>query len=205
MSDHNTHGNDPQREQQLADDFARSKEVGHEIGEINPGSVYKFMLWLGAFVVFSYFLVYGIMKMNDARVEKEDAIVTHVARPKSAELPPQPRLQLAPGSTEHPLDEGIGYRDSVTHELESYGYVNKAAGIVHIPIELAKDLLLKKGLPVRANANSDDEGRIMIPSFSSSGRVLERRDQRIPGETFTVTGGNINVRDTDTMGGQTAQ
>ena len=207
MSSHNTHGNDPKREQELAEDFARSKEAGHEIGEINPGSVYKFLLWLGVLMVFTYFLVYGIMKMNDARVEKENQMVTHLAKSKSEELPPLPRLQLAPGSAEHPLDEGLQYRDSVVRELESYGYINKAAGTVHIPIELAKELLLKKGLPVRAAsstmASNDDEGRIMIPSFSSAGRVLERRDQRIPGETFTVTGGNINVR--DSMGGQTAQ
>ncbi len=203
MSSHNTHGTDPKHEQQLAEDFARSKEAGHEVGEINPGSVYKFMLWLGAFMVFSYFLVFGILKMNDARVANEDKIVTHIAKTKSEQLPPLPRLQLAPGSTEHPLDEGMEYRDSVIRLLDSYGYMNKAAGTVHIPIELAKDLLLKKGLPVRANASTEDEGRIMIPSFSSSGRVLERRDQRIPGGTFTVTGGNLNVH--DTMGGQAAQ
>jgi hypothetical protein len=203
MSGHNTHENDPKREQELAEDFARSKEAGHEVGEINPGSVYKFLMWLGGLMVFTYFLVFGILKMNDRRVENEDKIVTHVAKSKSSELPPQPRLQLAPGSTEHPLDEGIGYRDSVTNMLESYGYINKAAGTVHIPIELAKDLLLKKGLPVRANANVGDEGRIMVPDFSSSGRVSVRRDQRIPGETFTVTGGNMNV--SDSMGGQTPQ
>jgi hypothetical protein len=203
MSSHNTHENDPKHEQQLAEDFARSKEAGHEVGEINPGSVYKFMLWLGAFVVFSYFLVFGILKMNDARVANEDKLVTHIAKTKSEELPPLPRLQLAPGSAQHPLDEGLEYRDSVVRLLESYGYINKAAGIVHIPIDLAKDLLLKKGLPVRANASREDEGRVMIPSFSSSGRVLERRDQRIPGGTFTVTGGNLNVH--DTIGGQAAQ
>jgi hypothetical protein len=203
MSEHNTHEKDPKHEQQLAEDFARSKAVGHEVGEINPGSVYKFLMWLGVLMVFTYFLVYGILKMNDARVEKEDKLVTHLTKSKSDELPPQPRLQLAPGSAEHPLDEGISYRDSVTHQLESYGYINKAAGTVHIPIDLAKDLLLKKGLPVRANASSEDEGRIMIPDFSSSGRVSVRRDQRIPGETFTITGGNMNV--SDSMGGKTAE
>ena len=52
-------------------------------------------------------------------------------------------------------------------------------------------------------ASSEAEGRIMVPDFSSSGRVSVRRDQRIPGETFTVTGGNMNVR--DTMGGPTPQ
>jgi hypothetical protein len=200
MKSHNTHDNDPKHEQQLADDLARAIKIGHEEGEINPSSVYKFMLWLGAFMVFSYFLVYGILTMNDARVEKENRVKTHVAKTKSDQLPPLPRLQLAPGSTQHPLDEGLEYRDSVIRTLESFGYLNKATGTVHIPIELAKDLLLKKGLPVRANASSGDEGRIMIPDFSSSGRVLERRDQRIPGGTFTVTGGNLNVH--DTMGGE---
>jgi hypothetical protein len=194
MNSHSTHEKDPKHEQQLAEDLARAIKIGHEEGEISPSSVYKFMLWLGAFMVFSYFLVYGILKMNDARVEKEDKLVTHLARTKSEQLPPLPRLQLAPGSTQHPLDEGIEYRDSVIRLLESYGYMNKAAGTVHIPIDLAKDLLLKKGLPVRANASKEDEGRIMVPDFSSSGRVLERRDQRIPGGTFTVTGGNLNVR-----------
>jgi hypothetical protein len=202
MSGHNAHEKDPMHEQQLAAELDRAKKIGHETGEINPGSVYKFMLWLGAFVVFSYFLVYGILKMNDARVVKEDKIVTHLAQPKSEELPPAPRLQLAPGSIEHPLDEGVHYRDSVIQVMMSYGYINKAAGTVHIPIDLAKDLLLKKGLPVRAGASADD-GRIMIPDFSSSGRTLVRRDQRTPGGTFTVTGGNLNV--SDTMGGRSAQ
>jgi hypothetical protein len=194
MSGHNAHEKDPKHEQQLADDLARSKEAGHEVGEINPASVYKFMIWLGVFVVFSYFLVYGILKMNDARVVKEDRVVTHLPESKSDELPPEPRLQLAPGHTEHPIDEGIYYRDSVSRVIESYGYLNKATGSVHIPIDLAKDLLLKRGLAVRANIPPEEnDGRIMIPDWSSSGRVSVRRDQRIPGGTFTVTGGNLNV------------
>jgi hypothetical protein len=195
MSGHNAHEKDPKHEQQLAEDFARSKAAGHEVGEINPASVYKFMIWLGVFVVFSYFLVYGILKMNDARVAKENLVTMHLPESKSDELPPQPRLQLAPGSAEHPIDEGIYYRDSVIRELESYGYLNKATGSVHIPIDLAKDLLLKRGLPVRANIPPDEnDGRIMIPDWSSSGRVSVRRDQRTPGGTFTVTGGNLNVQ-----------
>jgi hypothetical protein len=202
MSGHNTHEHDPKREQELAEELARAKEIGHETGVINPAPVYKFMLWLGAFMVFSYFLVYGILKMNDHRVKMEDQIKTHLSQSKSDELPPSPRMPLMPGSEAHPLDEGVHYRDSVTAALESYGYLNKATGSVHIPIDLAKEVLLKKGLPVRAGATEDD-GRIMVPDWSSSGRVSVRRDQRIPGETFTITGGNINVN--DTTGGIGAQ
>jgi hypothetical protein len=202
MSGHNAHEHDPMHKQQLEAELARAKEIGHETGEINPAPVYKFMLWLGAFMVFSYFLVYGILKMNDHRVETEDQIKTHLTQTKSDELPPSPRMPLMPGSMAHPLDEGVQYRDSVTAALQSYGYLNKATGSVHIPIDLAKDLILKKGLPVRAGA-SDDDGRIMVPDWSSAGRVSVRRDQRIPGGTFTVTGGNLGVR--DTMGGNSAQ
>ena len=202
MSGHNAHEKDPMYEQKLAEELARAKEIGHEEGEINPAPVYKFMIWLGAFMVFSYFLVYGILKMNDARIEKRDKIKTHLAQSKSDELPPSPRMPLMPGSQEHPLDEGVHYRDSVTAALESYGYLNKTAGTVDIPIDLATEVLLQKGLPVRAGA-SEDDGQIMIPDWSSSGRVSVQRDQRIPGGTFTVTGGNLNV--SDTMGGRSKQ
>ncbi len=208
MNDERTHTNDPKHEHGHGAAHSgaaggHGSKSGHEEGDINVGSVYKFMMWLAVLMVFSYCLVYGIMKMNDARVRKEDANVMHLSKSKSDALPPEPRLQLAPGHTEHPLDEGLEYRDSVIHDLESYGYLNKATGTVHIPIDRAKELLLQKGFAVRANADGMDDGRIMIPSFSSAGRVFERRDQRIPGGTFTVTGGNLNVH--DTMEGHVAE
>ena len=196
MKGQRSHLNDPkhEREQELDVADIRNPETRHEEGDINVGSVYKFMLWLAAFMVLSYFIVYGIMKMNDARFEKETRVVTHISKTKSEELPPEPRLQLAPGHAEHPIDEGIYYRDSVIRLLETYGYVNKATGTVHIPIDLAKDVLLKHGLPVQASSNVPNEGTIMIPSFSSAGRDTIARDARIPGGTFTVTGGNLNVQ-----------
>jgi len=172
----------------------RNDGVSHEEGDINVGPVYKFMICLGVFMVISYFIVYGIMKWNDARMDRENEITSHLSKSKSEQLPPEPRLQLAPGHADHPLDEGIRYRDSVIHVLETYGYLNKATGSVHIPIDLAKDVLLKKGLPVRAAQTPETVPAVMIPEFSSSGRTYIARDQRTPGGTFTVTGGNLNVR-----------
>ncbi len=96
----------------------------------------------------------------------------------------------------HPLEEGIEYRDSVANALLTYGYINKQTGLVHIPIELAKDLLLKRGLLLRPEALGT-VAAVMVPQFSSSGRTLIARDQRTPGGTFTVTGGNLNVRDSN--------
>ncbi|HWF43980.1 MAG TPA: hypothetical protein VG537_05005 [Candidatus Kapabacteria bacterium] len=196
MKGQRSHLNDPrhEREHELDVTDIRNEDTKHEEGDINVTPVYKFLFWLGALMVFTYFLIFGIMKMNDSRIEKENEMVTHVAKSKSEQLPPEPRLQLAPGHAEHPLDEGINYRDSVSRVLESYGYINKTAGIVHIPIDLAKQVLIQQGLPVRAQQpGTPIVPAIMIPEFSSAGRTYIARDPRVPGGTFTVTGGNINI------------
>jgi len=187
--------NDPKRErlQELDTTDIRNPETRHEEGDINVRPVYKFLMWLGVMMVFTWLLTYVIMKANDTRIERENAIVTHLPKSKAEELPPKPRLQLAPGETMHPLQEGEEYRDSVVQVLESYGYIDKSAGTVHIPIDLAKQILLQRGFPTRPGATEQDDGTIWMPSFSSAGRVYVRRDQRIPGGTYTVTGGNLAV------------
>jgi hypothetical protein len=208
MKGQRSHLNDPrhEREHELDVTDIRNEETKHEEGDINVTSVYKFLFWLGVMMVFTYFLVFGILKMNDSRIEKENETVTHVAKSKSEQLPPEPRLQLAPGHSEHPLDEGIRYRDSVSRVLESYGYLNKTAGIVHIPIDLAKQVLIQQGLPVRAQQpGSPTTPAIIVPEFSSAGRMYHIRDTRIPGGTFTVTGGNMNVEKDSIVEGPTME
>ena len=197
MKDVHSHKNDPKREHihDLDTTDIRNPETLHEESDINTGSVYKSIFWLAVCVAICYGIVYWMMKANDARMDRENAIVSHVPKSKMEELPPKPRLQLAPGEVTHPLYEGLEYRDSVVDQIESYGYINKATGTVHIPIELAKQIMLQKGFPVRAGATSDD-GTIWVPSSSSAGRVYMRRDDRIPGETYTITGGNLAVQDT---------
>ncbi|MFI5201524.1 MAG: hypothetical protein ACHQNE_03990 [Candidatus Kapaibacterium sp.] len=195
MKGQHSHMNDPKHErlQELDTTDIRNPETRHEEGDINVRPVYKFLAWLGVLMVATWLITYVMMKANDTRIDRENAIVNHLQKSKTEELPPMPRLQLAPGEAMHPLREGMEYRDSVAQALESFGYINKAAGTVHIPIELAKQILLQRGLPVRAGATSADDGMIRIPSASSAGRVYIRRDQRIPGGTYTVTGGDMNV------------
>lgn len=165
----------------------------HDADEVNVRPVYQFLLWLGLFVVATYFLVWGIFKWNDARIKQVNEAVNHIAKSKTEQLPPEPRLQLAPGHAIHPLDEGMNYRDSVARALESFGFINRDSGLVKIPIDLAKEILLKRGFATRAMNQATPA--VMIPEFSSSGRTEIARDQRIPGGTYTVTGGNVNVRE----------
>lgn len=60
-----------------------------------------------------------------------------------SQMPPAPLIQQTPGQE---LQE---YLKQQNHILDTYGWVNRQAGIVRIPISQAMSLLLKQGLPVR--------------------------------------------------------
>jgi hypothetical protein len=54
-----------------------------------------------------------------------------------------PQLQLSPQAD---LKE---FRDREEAELNTYGWINRTAGVVRIPIDKAMDLVLQQGLPTR--------------------------------------------------------
>ncbi len=63
-------------------------------------------------------------------------------------LPPAPRLQVSPrADLQH-------YRANENEALSSYGWIDRKAGIVRIPIDQAMDLLVRRGLPVRSGATA---------------------------------------------------
>lgn len=57
--------------------------------------------------------------------------------------PPPPRLQSSPAAE---LQELRAAEDAL---LGSYGWVNREAGVIHIPIERAMELIGQRGLPSR--------------------------------------------------------
>ena len=76
------------------------------------------------------------------------------ANPRWVGPAPQfPRLQVSPPSDLN------AFRAREEAELNSYGWLNKTAGVVRIPIERAMDLLLAKGLPTRSATNESSLGK----------------------------------------------
>lgn len=84
-------------------------------------------------------------------------------------LPPEPRLQV------EPAQELRQYLDQQEQRLHSYGWVDRQAGVVRIPIDRAIDLLAQRGLPARpADAEQQYRDRAdRSPSDASAGRVEE--------------------------------
>ena len=83
-------------------------------------------------------------------------------------LPPPPRLETQPGQTLN----AIQAQDEVI--LNSYTWVDRAHGIVRIPIDRAMVLVAEQGLPTRPGGQQgyQDTGTT-LPSGPSSGRATE--------------------------------
>lgn len=67
-------------------------------------------------------------------------------------VPPAPQLQVKPHA------DLKDYCKDQENQIDSYGWVDKQAGIVHIPIEQAMDIVLKEGLPSRPASQAPAKG-----------------------------------------------
>lgn len=61
-------------------------------------------------------------------------------------LPPEPRLQMSP------VEDLRQLRTAEETALEGYGWVDRSAGRVRIPVARAIELVAERGLPVRPEA-----------------------------------------------------
>ena len=122
------------------------------------GINYRGLVWfaviLTATTLFCQVLVWGMFKWWENREEGRDVARAPVAAPAShptitggrldgGSIAPQPALLV---------NEPTVLRDFREHErqsLEEYGWVDRNAGTMRIPISRAKELLLQRGLPVR--------------------------------------------------------
>ncbi len=158
-----------------ADDeyLATPEGAGHEHTDANVWLIVQFAIWLTIAAIITHLLMWGLFELfvktrNDAAPAAEFPLAAQQER----RLPAGPRLQAIPAN------EIFEFRQRENAELNDYGWVDRNAGTVHIPIEKAKELLLQRGLPSRPAASDDPTGSnsaALMPADSSSGRTMERR------------------------------
>jgi len=117
----------------------------HEPNTINIPSVVMFLVALAAAVLVVALLMRGLLRYFDARKAQEAPPPSPLAR--EVRVPPEPRLQGAPGSVEPPAEDIRRFREQEDQTLNSYGWIDQQNGIIRIPIEQAKKLIEQKGLP----------------------------------------------------------
>jgi hypothetical protein len=125
---------------------------GFEREDMSARAVFGFLVGLAIVTVLVYFVVkgmYGYLDVYESAhqppqnplVQKTEADTRKVS-PEDAKKFPQPRLET---------NERRQLNDVLLPEeesLNSYGWVDQKAGVVHIPIERAMELVAQRGLPV---------------------------------------------------------
>lgn len=102
-------------------------------------SVLALAVFTVLFTAAAHFVFMGLAEREKAASAPPSPLAAQYA----AKEPPEPRLQLEPKTD---LDVLHAAEDKV---LRGWGWVNKDAGTVHVPVKRAMEMLLAKGLPAR--------------------------------------------------------
>jgi hypothetical protein len=111
---------------------------GYETRDLTPRAIATFLVVLAVTIVGVLVVSMWIYDYSASRLAQTEAPPSPLAKPAA---PPEPRLQVAA-----PKDMQE-FRAAEDAALKSYGWVDRAAGAVRIPIDRAMQLLAERGLP----------------------------------------------------------
>lgn len=112
----------------------------HERKDVDVISLFAIVLTLFVMCVVVFLVVTGMMHYFKLREPAQTAGQANIPRPRAEEFP-QPRLEVKPGANLAEL------RAAEDVDLNSYGWVDRNAETVRIPIDRAMQLILERGLP----------------------------------------------------------
>ena len=172
----------------------RNVDVAREMSDVNIRGIMMFVAGLTVMTIVVYLLMWGMFRLMNTQETKKDLPESPLAMKGKERLPPEPRLQSAPGFgkalekeagaersqeldafPKDPLWEIKVLREQWQYTLDN-GARDQSGKVLILPIAEAKKQLLKQGLPVRTSQPSED-GRDDMPTAASSGRVAEKGRQ----------------------------
>jgi hypothetical protein len=127
-----------------------SKQAGYELRDISVRAV----TWCAGALIVAAIVIHvalgGLYKLFEHQHPSPDAPSRIAFNPQM--IAPEPRLQIEPTKE---LDR---YFASENQKLNTYGWVDKANGVVRIPINRAMDLIAQRGLPARGTGTQNGSG-----------------------------------------------
>lgn len=172
--------------------------LGYESSDVKITGILVFLIAMGIFVVVTAVTCYGIGKVLNAHLDKEDGpnnrwtktvdvrqlgnLPSNAAlQNKMAEITqtfPAPRLQVDDGN-EDVAD--LHAREDIL--LDHYTWANQAKGQVRIPIERAMEIIAQRGLPVAPAAQTeplmtgDSRPTVTMPLTDGFARTTFEQDE----------------------------
>jgi hypothetical protein len=211
MSTHDEHGHNEHRHNVFEgpdrDKVAPEKvdaSLGYERSDVGVTGILVFVVALTIFVVVGGVLCYGIGKVINARMNKEDGPNSKWTKtvdvrqlgnfPSSPELQnkmaeitqtfPTPRVQYDDGNQDV---ADLHAREDLL--LSNYTWVDESKGTVRIPIERAMELIAQRGLPAaqpvqtQALMTGDSTPTVPVPLTNGFARTAFEQEEAAQEET----------------------
>ncbi|MGP8225181.1 MAG: hypothetical protein ACLQGT_03400 [Terracidiphilus sp.] len=187
-----THSEDGHNEHEGHEPEKVDASLGYERSDVGITGIVVFITALAVFVAVAGVLCYGIGKVLNARMNKQDGPTSKWSKtvdvrqlgnmPSSPELQnkmaevtqsfPTPRVQTDNGDQDI---ADLHAREDLL--LENYSWVDESKGTVRIPIERAMELIAERGLPVAppvqtaAPMTGDSTPKVAVPLTNGFART----------------------------------
>lgn len=138
-------------------------EAGFEREDLSTRDVFAFMIGLAIVGVVIYFIVIGMYSFLDQYERAQMTTASPLVTSKGAmsRVVTQDYVDQRFKENGVPMletNEGVDLRKDLMNQenqLNSYGWVDEKAGVAHIPIDRAMELIVNRGLPVHAQGSAD--------------------------------------------------
>jgi hypothetical protein len=182
--------------------YITNPDVAHEESDVAVRPLLWFVGGLTAFTLVTCLAMFLMFQFFKAREESQELDRSPLAREGRERLPPEPRLQLAPGwevetggkrqdlsySTDNaghvpqPWSEYELVNKEWQHELNEYGWADEQAGTARLPVGRAIDLYLERRAkqpspPPQGAPTPNAAPKETTPAESSSGQQPEQKHQ----------------------------
>jgi len=128
-------------------------DVAHETSDVSVRGILGFGIGLAVGTAVVALLLFGAFSVMVQRFNPPPAVnsspltrtrpLVPESRQYAVQAFPEPRLQS------NNVEDLTRFREEEYRYLHSYGWVDPNSGVVHIPIEQAKEMVLRQGFPVR--------------------------------------------------------
>ena len=126
-------------------------DVTFEPRDIDIGTIARYLVYLAITIVIALVICVPILNVLTKYVAEQDppmpavrAAMTQQQRDEK-QLPPQPRLQGVPGSTNDPQQDMRDKLAADTRANETFAWVDKEKGIAQIPVADAMKIIAERG------------------------------------------------------------
>jgi len=154
------------------------QEAGFEREDLSSRGIFFFMIGLAIVGVAIYFIIIGMYSfldnMSARRWPPPVRCLLRTGRCRACHAEYMEQRFKENGVPMLEVNERGQFRDFLLNQenqLNSYGWIDKDAGVAHIPIERAMDLIVQRGLPVYPQSSAN-------ASAAASKAPLRNRQQQ---------------------------